>query len=155
MAVRIRVLSPDGRAPAARDVLASVLRYILETSRAEPATLRELLARQVGREAAEEIMTTAEMLRREGRAQGRREGEVLGKRGALLVLLRQRFGRLPAAALARVDKAGAAELDVWFKRVITASSLDDVLGAKVAVPPNKAMQPTRAQPSGARLRARG
>jgi len=30
VAVRIGVLSPDGRAPAARDVLASVLRYILE-----------------------------------------------------------------------------------------------------------------------------
>jgi hypothetical protein len=44
VAVRIRVLSPDGRAPAARDVLASVLPYILETSRADPATLRELLA---------------------------------------------------------------------------------------------------------------
>ena len=85
VAVRIRVLSPDGRAPAARDVLASVLRYILETSRAEPATLRELLARQVGREAAEEIMTTAEMLRREGETRGVKKGEVLGKRGALLL----------------------------------------------------------------------
>src|SRR5262245_13088232 len=140
VAVRIRVLSPDGRAPAARDVLASVLRYILETSRAEPATLREMLARQVGHEAAEEIMTTAEMLRREGRDQGRQEGEVIGKRGALLVLLRQRFGRLPAATVASIDKAGAAELDVWFKRGLTASSLDEVLGAKVAAPPNKAMQ---------------
>ena len=95
------------------------------------------------------------MLRREGRDQGRQEGEVLGKRGALLVLLRQRFGRLPAAAVVRIDKAGAAELDVWFGRVLTSSSLDDVLGAKVLVPPNKAMQPTRAQPRSARPRARG
>jgi predicted transposase YdaD len=155
VAVRIRVLSPDGRAPAARDVLASVLRYILETSRAEPATLRELLARQVGREAAEEIMTTAEMLRREGRDQGRQEGEVLGKRGTLLLLLRQRFGRLPAATVASIDKAGAAELDIWFKRGLTAPSLDEVLQARVAVPPNKAMQPTRARPRSARQRTRG
>src|SRR5262249_59457901 len=106
VAVRIRVLSPDGRAPAARDVLASVLRYILETSRAEPATLRELLARQVGREAAEKTMTTAERLRREGEATGVKKGEVLGKRGMLLLLLRQRFGRLPAAAAARSAQAG-------------------------------------------------
>ena len=155
VAIRIRVLAPDGRAPAARDVLASVLRYILETSRAEPATLRELLARQVGREAAEEIMTTAEMLRREGRDQGRQEGELLGKRGALLLQLRQRFGRLPSAAVARVDKAEATDLDVWFGRVLTASSLDEVLEANVTVPPNKAMQPTRAQPRGARQRTRG
>jgi len=122
IAGRIRVLSPDGRAPAARDVLASVLRYILETSRAEPATLRELLAREVGREAAEEIMTTAEMLRR--------EGEARGKRGALLLQLRQRFGPVPAATVARIEKASAAELDAWFTRVLTASSLNDVLAAR-------------------------
>ena len=134
VAVRVRVLSPDGKAPAARDVLASVLRYILETSRAEPATLRKLLARQVGREVAEEIMTTAEMLRREGEARGEargvKKGEVLGKRETLLLLLRQRFGRLPAAIVARIDKAGAPELDTWVMRVLTAESLDDVLEAK-------------------------
>lgn len=148
VAMRIRVLAPDGRARAARDVLASVLRYILETSRAEPATLRELLAREVGREEAEKMLTTAERLR----VEGRQEGEILGKRGALLLQLRQRFGRLPAAAVARIDKASAAELDGWFGRVLTASSLDDVLGAKPAAPPSKA---TRAQPRGARQRTRG
>jgi hypothetical protein len=79
-------------------------------------------ARQVGREVAEEIMTTAEMLRREGEARGKRE--------ALLLLLRQRFGRLPAAIVARIDKAGAAELDTWFMRVLTAESVDEVLEAK-------------------------
>ena len=96
-------------------------------------------------------MTTAEMLRREGETRG----EVRGKRGALLLLLRQRFGRLPAAAIARIDKAGAAELDGWFSRVLTASSLDEMLGAKLAVPPNKVMQPTSALPRSARQRARG
>ena len=151
VAVRIQVLAPDGRAPAARDVLASVLRYILETSRAEPATLRELLARQVGREAAEEIMTTAEMLRREGEARGK----VQGKREMLLLLLRQRFGRLPAAVAERIRTAGIEQLDAWSSQVLAASSLDDILGVQVAAPPNKAMQPTRAQPRGARQRTRG
>jgi hypothetical protein len=127
VAVRIRVLSPDGRAPAARDVLASILRYILETSRAEPATLRALLARQVGRAAAEEIMTTAEMLRREGEARGVKKGALLGKRDVLLLQLRQRFGRLSAAAVARINKATVAQLDTWARRVLTAESLDDVL----------------------------
>ena len=151
------VLSPDGRAPAARDVLASVLPYILEPSRAEPATLRTLLARQVGREAAEEIMTTAEMLRREGEARGEARGELKGKRGPLLLQLRQRFGRLPAAAVARIDEAGAAELDLWFGRVLTASSLEDVLPAPVPVakPRKKATPSPPAQPRSARQRARG
>jgi hypothetical protein len=151
VAIRIRVLLPDGRASAARDVLASVLQYILETSGAEPATLRELLARQVGRKEAEKMLTTAERLRREGR----QEGEVLGKRGAMLLLLRQRFGRLPSSAVARVDQAEAAELDVWFGRVLTASSLAEVLGASAVPPPKKAVQPTRGQPRGARQRAPG
>jgi hypothetical protein len=158
VAVRLRVLAPDGQAPAARDVLASVLRYILETSRAEPATLRALLARQIGREEAEKMLTTAEMLRREGRDEGRREGrqegEVLGKREALLLQLRQRFGRLPAAAVARIEKASAAELDAWLGSVLAASSLDDVLGA-VTAPPSKARPPTRAPARSARQRARG
>jgi hypothetical protein len=57
------------------------------------------------------------------------------------------------ATLTRIDKAGAAELDVWAGLVVTASSVDEVLGAKV--PPNKAMQPTRAQPRSARRRTRG
>jgi hypothetical protein len=34
------------------------------------------------------------------------------------------------AAVVRIDKAGAAELDVGFGRVLTASSLDEVLEAK-------------------------
>jgi predicted transposase/invertase (TIGR01784 family) len=152
IAMRIRILSPDGRTKAAREVLASVLRYILETSPEEPATLRELLARQVGRRKAEEMLTTAEMLRREGR----REGEIVGKRSALLLLLRNRFGRLPRGAAARVNAASSAELDVWFCRVLTASTLDDVVGATATVPPNKpTRQPTRAQPRAPRQRARG
>ena len=80
------------------------------------------------------MLTMAEALRREGEARGEAKGEakgaVRGKRDALLLLLRQRFGPLPAAAVARVGKARAAELDVWFGRVLTAASLDEVLGAK-------------------------
>ena len=95
-------------------------------------------------------MTTAEMLRREGRDEGRQEGEVLGKRAALLLQLRQRFGRLPAVAVARVEKAAATELDVWFGRVLAATSLDDVLGAPVAVPSKKAMPPKARARRGAR-----
>jgi hypothetical protein len=132
--VRIQVLGPDANAPGARDVLASVLRYILETSQTQPVILRGLLARQVGRKAAEEIMTTAEMLRREGEARGeargRLQGAVEGKRELLLLQLRQRFGRLPATTVARIDKASAADLDMWASRVLAADSLDEVLGAK-------------------------
>jgi predicted transposase/invertase (TIGR01784 family) len=126
VAVRIQALSPDGRSPAARDVLVMILRYTLETSQTKPATLRALLARQVGRKEAENMLTTAERLRREGEARG----AVKGKRESLLLQLRQRFGPIPAAARARIDEAGAAKLDQWFSRVLTASSLDEVLRAR-------------------------
>src|SRR5262249_43439741 len=123
----------------------TVLRYISETSGAEAATLSALLARQVGRKEAEKMLTMAEKLRREGKA----IGEVLGKRDALLLVLRQRFGRLPAAATARIDKAGADQLDVWFGRVLAASSLEEVLAAKVAASTSK-VAPVRARPRPAR-----
>jgi hypothetical protein len=132
-------------------VIASVLRYILETTPAEPATVRALLVRQVGRKEAEKMLTAAEMLRREGEAHGKAEG----KREALLVLLRQRFGRLPAAVGARIGKAGAAEVDAWFRRGITASSLDEVLAADAGVSSSKTMRPTRARSRSARRSTRG
>ena len=86
------------------------------------------------------MLTTAEMLRREGEARGK----VQGKREALLLMLRQRFGRVPAATRARIENASVAKLDVWLGRVLSASSLGDVLeGVSTAAPPNEAMQPTR------------
>jgi hypothetical protein len=77
------------------------------------------------------MLSTAEKLRREGRAEGERAGERKGKRDTLLLLLRQRFGRLPAAVVARIGKSDAAELDAWVGSVLTAASLDEVLSAKV------------------------
>ena len=109
------------------------------------------------------MLTAAEKLRREGeargeargKAEGKREGKAEGKREALLLLLRQRFGRVPAAAVARIERAATAELDVWFVRGLTASSLSDVLeNVAVPVPASKATQPTRARPDGARRRPR-
>ena len=50
-----------------------------------------------------------------------------GRRRVLLVQLRERFGELPASAVARVKAAGGAELDVWAVRVLRAATLDEVL----------------------------
>ena len=102
------------------------------------------------------MLTAAEKLRREGEARGKALGKAEGKREALLLQLRQRFGRVPAATVARIERAETAELDVWFGRVLSASSLSDVLeDAAVLVSPSRATQPTRARPDGARRRTRG
>lgn len=47
----------------------------------------------------------------------------------LLDLLRERFGALPDAIVARVAAADMAQLVVWSKRVLTAPTLDDVFAA--------------------------
>ena len=106
------------------------------------------------------MLTAAEKLRREGRregeargkAEGKREGKAEGKREMLLLLLRQRFGRVPAAAADRIGSAGIEQMDAWFRQGLTASSLDEVLGAQIAAPPKEAVQPTRARPRAARRR---
>ena len=83
-------------------------------------------------------MTAGEKLIERGREQGLKQGleqglELgiergleLGRRALLLDLLRERFGELPDAAVARVTAAGMAELQAWSKRVLTAPGLDDV-----------------------------
>jgi hypothetical protein len=83
----------------------------------------------------EETMTLAEVLQQveEGRQklrdEGRREGRRAGESALLLRQLRGRFGELPAAIVARVEAAEPEVLEVWGDRVLTARSLDEVLGA--------------------------
>ena len=59
-----------------------------------------------------------------GRAEGRTEGQV----ELLIKLLTLRFGALPEAAVTRVRAASIDELERFAERVLTAETLDDVLG---------------------------
>jgi flagellar biosynthesis/type III secretory pathway protein FliH len=65
--------------------------------------------------------------RNEGRNEGREEARCQGARRLLRRLLRARFGELPADAAARIEAAGAAELDRWADLMLGAHSLADVL----------------------------
>jgi hypothetical protein len=69
-------------------------------------------------------VTAGEQLIERGRVEGLKKGQ----QKTLLKLLQTRFGALPEAAVARVNAAGTAELDLWVERVLTAPSLEDVLG---------------------------
>ncbi len=86
--------------------------------------LRRLVAREVGKDVEEAIVTTADRLRAEGRSKGRSEMQ----QEMLLKLLSKRFGALPEDAVARVNAAGPAELEQWFDRGLTAVTLAEVLG---------------------------
>jgi hypothetical protein len=115
------------RAPDGMAALGTILQYVWEVHATIGVDeLRELVAREVGKDVEEAIVTTADMLRAEGRSEGQREGQ----RGMLTKLLRQRFGALPDEALARIDAAGALELEGWFDRVLTAPTLVEVLGER-------------------------
>jgi hypothetical protein len=75
-------------------------------------------------------MTTADMLRAEGRAEGLAEGlaEGVGKGAArtLMRLLTRKFGSLPDTARERIDAASIEQLDIWSERVLDAATLADV-----------------------------
>jgi hypothetical protein len=71
--------------------------------------------------------TGAEVLIERGRLEGRQEGELLARRSTLLMLLRGKFGKVPAKVVKRVDaEADAAQLDGWLEGVLSAQSLDDL-----------------------------
>jgi hypothetical protein len=63
----------------------------------------------------------------EVRQAAREDGVKEGQEQSLLKLLRARFGALPDAAVARIHAADSARLDAFLDRVLTASSLEDVL----------------------------
>jgi hypothetical protein len=77
-------------------------------------------------------MSTADMLRAEGRAegcaQGRAEGRIEHASEVLLRLLTRKFGPVPDAARGRVDGASLEQLDLWSERVLDAATMNEVFG---------------------------
>lgn len=115
------------RAPNGREALEVIWQYILaahEKKKHRPEDVMARLMEAAGEEAKEEMMSVADMLRAEGRKEGREEGE----RKILMKQLRLRFGDLSEAAVARIGAAGPRQLERWAERVLTARSLDEVLG---------------------------
>jgi hypothetical protein len=107
------------RAPGGVAGLNVVSRYLLEVNDITADRLRHVLESALDPEALEAVMTGAERLREEGRAEGRAK--------ALLQLLDQRFGPLPGDVTERVLRASVQELEVWTGRVLSAASLEMLL----------------------------
>jgi len=63
-----------------------------------------------------------------GRAAGQAAGQVTGAGMIVREQLEERFGPLPATALARLEAADAEQPRAWARRLLDAGSLDDVLG---------------------------
>jgi hypothetical protein len=73
------------------------------------------------------VMTLAEKLRQEGWDKGRQGGRQEGQRQLLLKLLTLRFGHVQQDSASRISEAGDEDLERWAERVLTASSIDEVL----------------------------
>lgn len=112
------------------DEFMSLLRYIQVVGEAPTDQLHKLVS-QLGPQAEEAYVTTAEMLRAEGEARGeargRAEGEARGRAAMLVELLTLKFGPLPPAASQTVYAASPEQLRTWAARALTADTLDQVL----------------------------
>ena len=131
------------REPGGASTLAAFLWYLLTVSPIEDARIIEA-AEELPEPVEEEFMTGLERLRRaareegreagreEGHQAGREEGRAAGTRYALAAtlhkLLHLRFGGVPAAAAMRIEAAPTPELERWIEGVLTAESLEALLG---------------------------
>ncbi|MCX4245889.1 DUF4351 domain-containing protein [Paraliomyxa miuraensis] len=103
---------------AAEDPMMALAKQTLEEISQDPETRRR------AREREDEIKLD-ELERRASRKAAMAEGKV----ELILKLLTKRFGSVPLAARARVEAAASEQLDAWAERVLTASTLDDVLAS--------------------------
>jgi predicted transposase YdaD len=118
-----------------REDLAALFSWLHATTDLDLDRLRAVLA-GIHPLTEHAYMTTADRLRRKGRKEGLTKGIAKGiaageTRGQATVILRQlqeRFGPLPADAVARVRSASAAELGRYAVLVLTADSLAEFFG---------------------------
>ena len=107
--------------PGGGEAFAVLLTYIELVSDAQAGDLRDLAA-SLGPDAEEAYVTTAEMLRAEGRTKGRAEGRA----EALVEMLTVKFGPLPDSVPKTVHAASIDQMRVWTTRALTAETLDKV-----------------------------
>ncbi|WP_329408944.1 Rpn family recombination-promoting nuclease/putative transposase [Nocardia vinacea] len=126
LVAQLLLLRPELRAiiagPGGKQAFRAIVKYILFVGDIDADDL-DPLTDQLGPEAKEVIVTTADKLRAEGEARG----EARGRAATLIELLTLKFGRLPASVEQAIWDGGLEQLKVWSARVLTASSLDDVL----------------------------
>ncbi|WP_428263264.1 hypothetical protein [Haliangium sp.] len=87
-----------------------------------PERLIEELEPVVGQEIEHPMRTVAQQLEQRGFDKGHEHG----LRVLLVSLLEARFGPLPDAIRARVERADASSLEAWGMQVLSATSLDDI-----------------------------
>jgi hypothetical protein len=110
-------------APNGRAALALIWRYIWAVHEKPKERILPALLAAADEEQKKDMASLAQQFIDEGIEKGIEKGE----RGLLLRQLRRRFGGLSADVIARVERAGMAEVERWGDRVLTAGSLAEVL----------------------------
>lgn len=110
---------PDGW-----DALEPVAAYLIEAGGVDPRRLADYI-RTMGPKAEEVVMSAAEKLRAEGRAEGYERGLAKGRR-LFLRQLTLRFGVLPDWVAEAVDALDEDALGVIAERIVTAPTLEAV-----------------------------
>ena len=127
MALWAELLMALWNSPNGRRALEQLIGYAL---RVTPSLDPSELSKKVGRvipEAEELVMTAAEQLIQQGRAEGISLG-LSRQRNLLRRQLELKFGALSADAIAQLESADEATLERYAERVITATVLSDVFG---------------------------
>lgn len=104
-----------------REALATIFRYISQVSGDLPVERVRATLRLSAPKAEEAIMTLAQQWIDEGRAEGRTE--------VLLRLITLKFGPVSDAVRKRIQEGSKAELEHWTERILTANSLEEMLGS--------------------------
>ena len=115
-------------APLGQGKLEGIDSYLLKITNLGLEPLYEIVQRATG--TGDELMSTAERLRKEGKAEGKAEGRTQHAVETVLRLLTRRFGEPAESVAARVRGASLVELDLWTDRILDAKTLDDVFAAK-------------------------
>jgi hypothetical protein len=71
--------------------------------------------------------TIAESLKEEGEQKGLLQGKLRAQRRWLVLLLRSKFGKVPASTAKRIEATERPDLlDRWFEQALTAKKIEDV-----------------------------
>lgn len=108
-----------------RTGLIVVFRYMLEIMELRPEEGQAILVQTLPERVKEDVVTAADQLR----AQGRAEGELKGMRRVLLRQLHARFQSVSAEIESRIASASEADLEAWTDRVLSAGTIEDVFAS--------------------------
>jgi signal transduction histidine kinase len=114
----MQALQSELRGPAVVPALARLARYVFEVDDSPPEVVRSAFTAALSSEIRSSVMSTADMLRAEGRLEDRRE--------VLLEQLEIKFGPLDPAVRVRVEQAPLAQLTAWTRRIVVVSTLGEL-----------------------------